>query len=292
LGAYAALCVMWSSTWVWMKIGLDHGLEALTGAGLRFILAGVIFTAWCLIRNQSLRLRPGEPAFVLIISLLFIAVPFGLVYVAETQVTSGITAVLFGSMPLFTALAADRVLPDEPLSIKRLAGIGVGIGGLAITFSGAFSLHSGVLVAAAIAGIIVAAALSGLSDVLMKHRDGTVIWSVILAWTTTLGGVYLFGFGLLVEPDRIVLVPETVASLAYLAIIGTVISFGLFFWLLHRLSAVEMSLQTLLVPILALVWGSGLYGEPLTITIALGSIPPETFGSIQSLSAMLQQLAA
>ena len=93
LSLYVLLVVIWSSTWVAIKIGLEDA-PALLGAGVRFALAGVL---------------------AVILGLLPFAFCYGLVYWGEQYIPSGLTAVLFGVMPLYTAILAAALLQDEPL---------------------------------------------------------------------------------------------------------------------------------------------------------------------------------
>jgi drug/metabolite transporter (DMT)-like permease len=217
-------------------------------------------------------LSRADLAFAAVLGVVLIAAPFGLVYVAETKVTSGLAAVLFGCLPLFAALLADRMLPSEPLNPIRVAGIVIGIGGLIVVFQGALALRGGAAAVAALIGLVTSAALSAFAQVLMKKREGTVDWFSVLAWSSATGGALLLVSGLIAERSHVRLDASTLGSIAYLAVIGTVLGFGLFFWLLARLTVVEVSLQSLIVPVLALVWGSALYGEPLNAWVAVGAV--------------------
>lgn len=268
---YACLCLIWSSTWVWIKIGL-HGVPALTGAGIRFLLAGLLFAAWHAASGGTLRVSRVDLVFALVLGVVLIAAPFGLVYIAETEVTSGLAAVLFGCLPLFAAVLADRMLPSEPLNRVRVLGIVISIGGLIVVFHGALALRGGAAAVAALAGLLISAALSAFAQVLMKKREGTVDWFPVLAWSSSCGGALLLAGGLISERSHLKLDAATLGSIAYLAVIGTVLGFGLFFWLLARLTVVEISLQSLIVPVLALVWGSVLYSEPLNSWVVAGAV--------------------
>lgn len=194
LAIYAGLCVIWSSTWVWIRVGL-HGAPALTGAGVRFVLAGALLLAWSLARGQKVRLASADRSFVVLLSVILFAAPYGLVYAAEIKLTSGLAAVLFSCLPLFAVVIADRLLPDEPLSWIRLAGIGAGVGGLAVVFHGALALRAGTSAVLAMVGLLIAAALSAMAQVLIKRR-GEYDWRIVLGWSSTLGGLLLLTAGL------------------------------------------------------------------------------------------------
>jgi drug/metabolite transporter (DMT)-like permease len=127
---YAMNVVIWSSTWVTIKIGLED-VPPLLGAGIRFALAGggLLLLARLLGRRLS-----TDAMLASLLALLPIAGTYGLIYWGEQYVPSGLAAVLFGVMPLYSATIASVALADEPLRATLIAGIAVAIGGLAIAF--------------------------------------------------------------------------------------------------------------------------------------------------------------
>ena len=114
---YAACVLVWSSTWVVIAVGLED-IEPFFGAGIRFALAGV-----GLLAGGALFGRPLKTDFALsaLVGLLPFATTYGLIYWAEQYVTSGLTAVLFGVLPLYVALLAAVLLPAEPLRARLRA---------------------------------------------------------------------------------------------------------------------------------------------------------------------------
>lgn len=269
--AYVTLCLVWSTTWLGIKIGLK-GAPALTGAGLRFLLAGAFFAAWRAARASSLRLPAGRLPFVLVTAIVMFTAPYALVYLGETRITSGLTAVLFGSMPLFSALIADRLLPAEPLTAGKVGGILLGIGGLVVVFHGALSLSAAPLAVLAMVGVLLAPAFTAFGQVIGRREHGALPIDLLLAWAMTLGGVLLLAGGLAFEPRHVELDGRTLGSIAYLAFAGSVLGFALLYWLLGRIGAVPASLLNLVLPILALAEGAVLYGEPLNVSLGLGSV--------------------
>src|SRR4051812_34431669 len=120
---YGLLVLIWSSTWVAIKIGLDD-LPPLFSAGIRFAVAGAGLLVLARATKRSLR---TDPTLATIMGLFPFAAAYGLIYWGEQYVPSGLAAVLFGVMPLYAALFAAFVLPDEPLRARLLAGIAVSI---------------------------------------------------------------------------------------------------------------------------------------------------------------------
>ena len=125
LGLYALLVLIWSSTWVAIKIGLED-CPALLGAGIRFASAGLVLLVIAAVQRRPLRtdwvLVGGARAAPF-------AFAYGLVYWGEQYVPSGLAAVLFGVLPLYTAVLAGVLLPDEPLRAAARVGVLIGIAG-------------------------------------------------------------------------------------------------------------------------------------------------------------------
>ena len=127
---YAGLVVIWSSTWVAIKIGLED-LPPLLGAGIRFVLAGAVLLAIAGLTGRSPR---TDARLAVLLALLPFATAYGLIYWGEQYVPSGLAAVLFGIMPLYSALLASVALSGEPLRARLLAGIAMALAGLSIAF--------------------------------------------------------------------------------------------------------------------------------------------------------------
>ena len=137
-GLYALLVLIWSSTWVAIKIGLEDA-PALLGAGVRFALAGVLLLGYAAARRRSLK---TDRLLALILGLLPFAFCYGLVYWGEQYIPSGLTAVLFGVMPLYTAILAAALLHDEPLRARTILGVALALAGLSLAFAESLELGS------------------------------------------------------------------------------------------------------------------------------------------------------
>ena len=269
--AYATLCVLWSTTWIGIKVGL-HGAPPLIGAGVRFLLAGTCIAAFHAARGGSLRIPRELRGFIAVITVTWFAMPYALVYLGETEITSGLAAVLFSTLPLFSVVLADRLLPDEPLGATKLAGVALGIAGLVVVFHGGLGLRETTTRAVlAMIGVLVAPVFASLGQVLVKREGGRLPTALVLAWSMAAGGALLLTSGLIAGPRRLTLDGRTLGSIAYLAVAGSVAGFSLLFWLLSRITATSASLLNLVLPILALLEGWAIYDEDLNASLAVGS---------------------
>jgi drug/metabolite transporter (DMT)-like permease len=266
---YAALVLIWSSTWVVIKIGLED-VPPLLGAGVRFALAGVGLLIAARALNRSLR---TDVVLAATLATLPFAAAYGLIYWGEQYVPSGLAAVLFGVMPLYSATIASMALADEPLHPRLLAGIAVAIAGLALAFGESLELgHAEWALPAAIACALAPLA-SAVGNVAIKRRGGALDAVVLNGWAMLGGGVLLLvGSALGEDWATATFTNQALISIAYLAAIGSALTFVTLTVLLRELPAVTVSYITLLLPFGALGFGAALYDERITAAAVLGAL--------------------
>ena len=264
---YGCLILIWSSTWVAIKIGLED-LPPLLGAGIRFGLAGLGLLAIARAMGRPLR---TDARLAAVLALLPFAAAYGLIYWGEQYVPSGLAAVLFGIMPLYSAMLAALFLAGEPLRPRLLAGIVVALAGLSLAFGETLELgHSRYALAAALA-CAAAPFASAIGNVAIK-RDGGALDAVVLnGWAMLAGGALLLAVSGLSEAWEVTWSAQAVGSIAYLALIGSAVPFVTLTILLRELPAVTMSYITLLLPFGALAFGAALYDEPVTLPAVAGA---------------------
>jgi putative membrane protein PagO len=264
--AYTVMCLIWGTTWLVIKIGL-HSIGPLTGVGLRFVIAGLLLYVVAAVRRE---LRPPhELPWRLIgtLALFTFAIDYGLIYVAETRLASGLVAVLFGTLPFFS-FAFARVMIRERTNPRTLFGACAAFAGVAIISLGG-AVHGSPLFALA---TIAAAASAAYANVYAK-RFGHVSPLVTLPPSMLLGGFPLFTIGLVTEPTdwSRVLSVSSVSALLYLAVAGSALALFLMLWLLARLSAGVVGMSTLVFPVIALAVGALFGGEHFTRQELLGT---------------------
>src|SRR5678810_375925 len=129
--AWLTLCVVWSSTWLAIKIGL-RDLPPISFVAIRFFIAIIVLVAVSLGRTRLLPRTRNDYIVLAFTGILMFAVNYTLLFWAELHVSSGLAAVLQASIPIFGIFFAHWMLPDEPLRLQKLAGALVAIGGVAI----------------------------------------------------------------------------------------------------------------------------------------------------------------
>jgi drug/metabolite transporter (DMT)-like permease len=265
---FGVLCLIWSSTWIMIKVGLE-GAPPVTAAGLRFIIAAVVI--FSIIAQRRIAV-PRTRRFLwlsLYLGIFQIGVPYALVYWAEQYITSGLTSILFSTMPLAVAILAKAILGD-PLTPRKLSGIVIGTLGTSVIFGEELSAgaHQSLWGIAAALGSAVCASLS---SVMVKRfsRSYHPIASIFLPMA--IGGVLLSVGGRLLEGGRaIAWNGVTVGTVLYLAVLGSVVAFGLYYWIIKHINVTVIAYQTFIIPILACVIGWIFLRETVTIHVAIG----------------------
>ena len=266
------LVAIWGTTWAAIRISLE-GFPPLTGLAMRFALATVILAL--VARFQGVRHAPNPQRWGVWLcqALLAFCLAFGLVYWGEQWVPSGLMSVLFSTMPLFVVLLAYVSLPNERLGWLGLLGMVIGFGGVAVIFSDDLTALGGPMVRRAAPLMLIPPFASAIVQVVVK-RWGQEMHNLSLA-------VMPLGIAtLLLAPTSWWLEghlpwhwePRPILAVLYLAIFGTSVTFGLYYWLLQRASATVTSLITYCTPVVAVALGTTLFDEPLTWRIVLGSL--------------------
>jgi drug/metabolite transporter (DMT)-like permease len=192
------------------------------------------------------------------------------VYWASQYIPSGWISVLFGIAPIVTGIMASIWLNEQALTPARVTGMLLGVAGLAVMLLGAQSL--GTSASLGIAGMLFSVTAYSASAVAIKR-----IGADIPALATTIGGLavtvplllavyYLSG-----NPLPHVIPVRAAVSIVYLGIIGSVLGFALYYYVLRQVEATRVALITLITPVIALLLGHILNGEPLQPEVWVGT---------------------
>lgn len=269
-GLFALLVVIWSSTWVAIKLGLED-TPPLYGAGIRFALAGLLLLGVAALRRRPLR---TDVRLAGVLAALPFALSYGLIYWAEQHIPSGLTAVLFAVMPLYSAALAAIWLREEPVGARFLLGVLVALGGLVLAFGESVELGGGGRLAALGAVAALSAPLaSAIGNTAIKRRASSLDAVVLNGWAMLGGGVLLLAASAPFEDwGAAVWSGQAVAALAFLTVLGSAVPFVVLTVLIREVGAVRMSILPLLLPFGALVLGALLAGERVTTAALLGAV--------------------
>src|SRR3954468_24329243 len=134
IGAFVALCLIWSSTWLAIKFGL-RDLPPISFVAIRFVIAVVVLLAISVGRVHLVPRDRGDFKLLAWTGVLMFCVNYALLFWAELYVSSGLSAVLQGTIPIFGMVFAHFVIPNEALRGARVVGALVALGGVALICS-------------------------------------------------------------------------------------------------------------------------------------------------------------
>jgi drug/metabolite transporter (DMT)-like permease len=255
------LAVIWSSTWVAIKIGLED-CPPLLGAGVRFTVAGLLLLAFAAAQGRSLR---TDRLLAGVLALFPFALTYGLIYWAEQYVPSGLTAVLFGVLPLYIALLGAALLPDAPLRVPIVVGVLIAIGGLALAVLESVELGTAEKAALGAVAVAVSPIGAAVGNIGQKLRAAELDAVVLNGWGMLGGGLLLLAASVLGEDwGEFVWSAESVGSIAYLVLFGSAVTFVTLTVLLRHISAMAMGFLAMILPFGALIFGALLYDESIT----------------------------
>jgi O-acetylserine/cysteine efflux transporter len=256
-----AICTIWGFNFVAAKVGVGH-MPPLLFTGIRFsILMLILF--------PFLRPAVGQMRQVLLISLFNGAIHFGLMFMGVALTASSIVAVVVQLNAPFATLLSIIFL-GEVVRWRRWLGIG-------LTFLGVIVISVEPHIFAAPEGVLLsaAAALSGaIAAIFMRRLTGVGVFQ-LQSWTSTITAPLLLAASFTFEHGQWEAISQasllTWGALLFTAFGASLIGHNVYYWLLQRYEVSLLAPLSLLSPILGVIFGITLLGEPLTARIAIGA---------------------
>jgi drug/metabolite transporter (DMT)-like permease len=267
---YALLCVIWGSTWLVIKVGYG-GLGPFNVAALRFLVAAAVLAALVPVLGARWPHGRAEWRLVAVVGVALFAADYGLIYWAEQYIDSGLTAILFATLPLVTLLLAHLYVPGERITPRRLTGTLVAVIGVVALFAGRVRVDPATTVPMlAVVAAGVCAAIAGVAS----KRHGHALHPAALNAPAMLIGAAILGVASVLNGDGVAVPRDagTWAAIGYLAIAGSVITFLIYFSLLKTWSVTSLSFISVFTPAVALLLGFVFRAERLSGVMALGTI--------------------
>jgi drug/metabolite transporter (DMT)-like permease len=265
------LAAVWGGSFFFGEVALRE-VPPLTLTLHRVIWAVPILVLIVLFKGVSVPRSPRIWGAYLVMGALNNAIPFSLLFWGQTQIESGLVSILNGTTAMFAAVVAGLLLPDEPLTAKKVIGAGLGIAGVAFIMgpSALTNFNLGNLAQLAILGATLSYAFAGVW--------GKTVLAGQLPLMNALG--MLIGSTVLMIP--IVLVFDGLPNLALplgvwgaligMAVLSTALAYFLYFAILVRAGAANLLLVTLLIPPVAIGLGAVFLDERIGIEAWIGFV--------------------
>lgn len=270
--AWVAICVIWGTTYLFIKIALETIPPLLMG-GLRYASAGVMLAALLAAQGRALPPRSAWRGLAILGCVLFLFGNGGVVW-GEQYLPSGLTAVLIGTNPFWMVGIDALVTPGRQLFARHWIGLILGFAGIVvllwpdITAGGA----EGRGFAMGVVALQIACAGFSIGSIYTRHHvlPGDVMGSAALQMF--FGGLCMLAVGTLRgEWASLSFTPRTAWSLAYLTLVGSMVAFAAYSYALRHLSVAVVSLYTYINPVIAVALGTILLGEPFHMRMVIAA---------------------
>jgi drug/metabolite transporter (DMT)-like permease len=268
--AFAGMCLIWGSTFVALKMGLE-GTPPLLGVALRHLIASLILFLIVFWRKLPIPTDRLAIKQYLTVGILNFSLSYSLTYSGTQYIYSNISSLLWASIPITTAVAAHFVVPGERLTFRKSLGILVGFSGVILIFRGyGFGENPNLLLGMV---LVMGAVLAGTwPGVYLKRRPARANPFVLNAVSTGIGGLTTLTFSFALEkPSEMIWSALNIGIILYLAVFGTVLAWVAYFYLLERIEVVKLSFVGFVAPVIAMFMGMIVLGELLTPMVYSGA---------------------
>ncbi|MEX1034073.1 MAG: DMT family transporter [Cellvibrionaceae bacterium] len=268
--AYWGVVLIWSTTPLGIATS-NNGLTFWSAAGMRMLLAFALVAVIIAVRRQPF-LPNRRVALAYLVASLGLSPQMSLVYWAAQHVPTGVISLVFAFNPCLTALVSLMVIRGTKLSSRQVFALLLAVVGMAIIYLD--QLNFGREAALGIAALFLSTAIFAVCSVWLKRlttdltldpfcqTGGTLLFAMpvyFLIWLSFDGEI----------PQSIQ--TDAAVAIVYLAVLGSVGGFTLYFYILRHMNVITVSLITLITPVIALAIGTVFLNEPFTVQLAIGS---------------------
>ncbi|MGI8545252.1 MAG: DMT family transporter [Aridibacter sp.] len=264
------LCLIWGTTWLFIKVGLED-LPPLSFASIRFIIALIVVGFIIFIKKIPLPQNKSQWKLLAITGILQFSINYSLVFWSELYISSGLAAVLQAMIPVFGLVLAAIYLPEERITWLKITALAIGITGVAIVFIEQLQVNSFMAFAGSV-GIVAGAFTAAYASILIKAKGGSMHPATLVFGQMLCGILPIIIIALVKEgnPFRYNYSWTTIISILYLSILGTVLTFWLYYWLLDKIESTKAMTIALVTPLIAVICGSIFLGEKLLPQTLIG----------------------
>jgi drug/metabolite transporter (DMT)-like permease len=298
---FVGLTFAWGASFLFIKIGLNEGLEPFTLVAWRMVLATLFLGVVLLVTRGRIPRAPGALPRLAVLGILNVALPALLLTWGSQSIPSALASILNGLQPLFVVVLAAVVLHDEPLTVDRLLGLLVGFGGAVLLVSPnlteagpavpvADPLLGEIAVTLAAASYAVAAVYARrfvtsarlVDDPIHGPRRATAaeiaVTQIAIAAliTVSLAAVAEHPAGGLIELPP---TPTAWGAVLWVGVLGSGVAYLLFFRILRAWGATRVTLVTYALPVLGIALGVIVLDERLH--------PQEVAGAVLVLAGLV-----
>ena len=264
--AFLAIYVVWGSTYLGIRVAIES-IPPLLMMGTRHLAAGALLYGYLRSRGEAAPPRSAWKPAVLAGALCFLGA-HGLLAWAELRVSSGMAALLVSLEPVIMVLLARRAKQEGRISGRTIAGLALGIAGVAVLVP--IDAHGETVAAVA---VLAGGVLWSVGAIYARGAVSGVSSGMYSAMQMLTGGVLLLavGTGLGERAQLSSVTPRSMLALGYLIVFGSIIAFSAYTWLMRVSTAARVGTHAYVNPIIAVLLGWALGGEVVTARMLMGA---------------------
>lgn len=271
--AFAALCMIWGSSYLFIRVGV-RDLTPPALIALRLLVGAAVISTIATVRRHDLRLQRRDFLVLLVVATINTAAPFLLIAWGEVTVPSGLAAVLNSTVPIFSIILAGAVLQDERMTLPRLGGVALGFTGVVVLLAkslGQATIHWSALVGQG--AIVLASICYAVGAVLVRKTLRDVPPLTLATYTLLIAASEIVILSLVFSrPAWGAMSHTTWFAVAWLGILGSGVAYLLAFYVLSNWGAARYTLLAYMMPVVGLTLGAVFLHEVLDWHIIAGSI--------------------
>jgi drug/metabolite transporter (DMT)-like permease len=266
--SYAAIYVIWGSTFLAIRLAIDS-IPPLLMMGIRCVTAGSLLLLWAAVHGQRADVRAWRHAAVA--GALMFGCAYGAVAWAEERLASGVTALFVATLPLWLTLfdwAGRKAAPP----LRAVAGLAIGFGGvmLLVVRSADSSIAIGPAAVVLLGEIAWAAGSLYTRPPRLPRALGLNAGMPLVT-----GGLLLIAASFAAREfnrfDPRAVTSISAAALMYLIVFGSIVAFSAYAWLMQRAPVSRVGTHAYVNPLIAVALGWAIAREPLTTTVVVAS---------------------
>jgi drug/metabolite transporter (DMT)-like permease len=268
---FVTLGFLWGSSYLFIKIGVDAGLQPFTLVMLRLLIGFALLAVVVVVARERLPRDARTYAHLVVMGFFSVALPFSLITFAEQSVDSALAAILTAAVPLFVIPIAALLLTDERITLNRIIGVAIGLVGVAILVGfdpgdvsssdfGAELALIGAAISYAVGAVYARRNVHGLRPMIPAVMQ--VFFALVM--------VTILAFAL-ERPLDLPLRADALFAVVWLGLFGSGLAYLVFFRLLGRWGATRTSLVAYLLPIFGIVLGALVLNETIDARIIIGT---------------------
>ena len=266
--AWVVVCLVWGTTYLAIRIALET-VPPMLMAGIRWVIAGTILATVLIIRGVRLPSRQAWPTLATL-GVLMTGVGNGGVVWAEQTVPSGLAALLVAAVPFWMVGTERFMLRAEPIGWRRAIGLVMGFAGTVLLVWPELGRPGGQGMVAGVVATQLACIGWAIGSAYSRRRrtDENVLAAAALQML--FGGGLLLLIGLVLgEGPALSFTQRTAGAVAYLIAAGSIAAYSAYLYALKHLPVATVSLYAYVNPVIAVVLGALVLGEPLNGRIAV-----------------------